>query len=97
MFECQDCGRRFNEFPIVHSHYEDRGYYGSSRAYEECVEWECPYCGKDDVVELVLRNKKCTGEECPYSEWRGEDLWCTKYEYETYEGEECEEEEYQYE
>lgn len=50
MWECWDCGRQFKE-PNVHWYTEDRGYYGSSRAYEEVADETCPYCG-GPVMEL---------------------------------------------
>lgn len=63
MLICKDCGESFSE-DDAGSVYDDRGYCGSARAYEEiCV---CPACGCDDIGDAAF----C--ELC--EEWKEADL-----------------------
>lgn len=51
MFECEECGRRFEE-PEHCTTVEFMGYYGSREAWEEFEDYYCPSCGSTDIEEI---------------------------------------------
>lgn len=51
MFECECCGRRFEE-PEHGKSVEFMGYYGSREAWQEFEEDYCPSCGSTEIEEI---------------------------------------------
>lgn len=51
MFECEECGRTFEE-PEHCTTLEFMGYYGSREAWEEFEDYYCPSCGSTEIEEI---------------------------------------------
>ena len=61
-WECQDCGKRFDDPEIRHTTYES--YYGVSNMFENSTDLElyiCPCCGSEDIKEFYEDEEE---EEC---------------------------------
>lgn len=50
-YKCGRCGKRFDEPVKI---YDDPSPMGVSLARGSYVYYECPYCGDDDVIDLMF-------------------------------------------